>query len=231
MNINPDSLNHSQYPFNATRSILLILIFIAITVFSGCGLFLPEPYGIISPGLAPAQIDGKPLVIPKNAPSVLNGFNSLKNKNNYVRSGSGHNGIDIMAKRGTPVIAPANGTVTSSFFGPAYGHTITIYHGKGPDDLYILTQYHHMNKRLVKKGDIVVRGQQIGGLGRTGVLAGGILHLHFETLGTKKPDKGYYTPFNPNRFWYEGPGNITCFENKKEWDDTFFKATYPVVCK
>jgi len=230
MNINPNSLNDSQSSLNAT-SIILILISLAMPALSGCGLFLPKPYGTISPGFAPKQIDGKPLFIPKNAPSILNGFSSGQNKGMYGRAASGHNGIDIFAKTGTPVIAPANGKVTSSFYGPGYGNTLTIFHGKGPDDFYILTQYHHMKKRLVQKGDIVVRGQQIGELGRTGVLAGGILHLHFETLGTKDPDKGDYTPFNPHRFWYDGPGMITCFENKKKWDDTFFKATYPVVCK
>ncbi|MBT3386560.1 MAG: M23 family metallopeptidase [Desulfobacula sp.] len=230
MNIDPNSLNDSQYSLNAT-SIILILIFLVLPALSGCGLFIPEPYGAISPGIGLSQIDGKTLFIPKNAPSILNGFNSSKNKQKYGQPASGHNGIDIIAKIGTPVIAPANGKVTSSFLGPAYGNTLTIFHGKGPDGFYILTQYHHMNKRLVQTGDIVVRGQQIGELGRTGVLAGGILHLHFETLGTKKPEKGGYTPLNPHRFWYGGPGNITCFDSKKKWDDTSFKATYPVVCK
>jgi murein DD-endopeptidase MepM/ murein hydrolase activator NlpD len=230
MNTNPNSLNDSQYSLNAT-SIILVLIFLAMPIFSGCRLFLPKPYGTISPGLGSVQIDGKPLVIPENAPSVLNGFNTIENKEKYDRTDPVHMGIDIIAKIGTPVIAPANGTVTRSFFEPAYGHTLTIYHGKGPDDLYFLTLYHHMNKRLVQKGDIVVRGQQIGELGATGILAGGVRHLHFETMGTKKPDKGYYTPFNPHKFWYDGPGMITCFENKKKWDDTSFKATYPVVCK
>jgi len=228
--INPNSQNDSKCPINST-GIIIILIFLALPALSGCGLFLPDPYGIISPGFAPKNIDGKPLFIPKNAPSILNGFSTNQNKKKYGRSASVHNGIDIFAKTGIPVIAPANGKVTRSFYGPGYGNTLAIFHGKGPDGFYILTQYHHMKKRLVQKGDIVVRGQQIGELGRTGVLAGGVRHLHFETLGTKKPDKGDYEPLNPHRFWYNGPGIITCFESKRKFDDTSFKATYPVICK
>ncbi len=230
MIVNLNSHNDSKYPIHST-GIIIILIFLALTALSGCGLFLPDPYGIISPGFAPKDIDGKPLFIPQNAPSILNGYNSGQNKRNYGRSASGHLGIDIYAKSGTPVIAPFNGKVTSSYYGPGYGNTLTIFHGKGPDDYYIMTQYHHMKKRMVRKGDMVVRGQQIGEMGRTGVLAGGVLHLHFETLVTKKPDKGYYKPLNPHRFWYNGPGIITCFENNKKFDDTVFKTTYPVICK
>jgi murein DD-endopeptidase MepM/ murein hydrolase activator NlpD len=216
---------------NTTR-IIIIFLFLALPTLSCCSIFLPERYGYVSTDAEPARKDGKPVVIPKNAPSVFNGFNPERSKETLDLSYPGHNGIDIIAEKGTPVIAPARGIVTGSFFEPFYGHTLIIFHGKGPNDIYyIKTKYYHLNKQLVQKGDTVVRGQQIGELGRTGILAAGILHLHFETLGTETRYQRQSIPLNPHKFWHDGPGIVTCFEKKRKWDDSSFNTTYPVVCK
>ena len=86
-----------------------------------------------------------------------------------------HKGLDISARTGTPIVAPARGTV--SFAGPdgAYGNTIQIRHGAG-----ISTRYAHMQRFVVKEGQTVRRGTIIGYVGNTGRSTGP--HLHYEVI-------------------------------------------------
>jgi len=84
-----------------------------------------------------------------------------------------HSGMDIRAERGTPVYAPASGTVVHA--GPAqdYGTAIIIDHGQD-----IRTLYGHLSKLNVQNGQRVVRGAVIGYSGNTGRSSGP--HLHYE---------------------------------------------------
>jgi len=83
-----------------------------------------------------------------------------------------HNGIDISARVNTPIIAPANGSVTSVAWHRYTGRTLTIEHGYG-----MVTKYAHLQKVLVKKGQHVKRGETIALLGNTGRSTGP--HLHY----------------------------------------------------
>src|SRR5690606_14246208 len=84
-----------------------------------------------------------------------------------------HEGIDFMAEEGTPIYAAAAGVVVYSEFHPQYGNMIEIDHGND-----LISRYAHASKRLVKVGDVVLRGSQIAEVGRTGRATGS--HLHFE---------------------------------------------------
>lgn len=84
-----------------------------------------------------------------------------------------HEGIDFMAEEGTPIYAAAAGVVVYSEFHPQYGNMIEIDHGND-----LISRYAHASKRLVKVGDIVLRGSRIADVGRTGRATGA--HLHFE---------------------------------------------------
>jgi murein DD-endopeptidase MepM/ murein hydrolase activator NlpD len=86
-----------------------------------------------------------------------------------------HSGMDIRAERGTPVYAPAAGTVVHS--GPAqdYGTAIVLDHGQE-----IRTLYGHLSKLNVQPGQRVVRGTLIGYTGNTGRSSGP--HLHYEII-------------------------------------------------
>ncbi|MBX3649818.1 MAG: M23 family metallopeptidase [Burkholderiales bacterium] len=84
-----------------------------------------------------------------------------------------HEGIDFMAEEGTPIYAAAAGVVVYSEFHPQYGNMIEVDHGND-----LITRYAHASKRLVKVGDIVLRGSRIADVGRTGRATGA--HLHFE---------------------------------------------------
>jgi murein DD-endopeptidase MepM/ murein hydrolase activator NlpD len=84
-----------------------------------------------------------------------------------------HEGIDFMAAEGTPIHAAAAGVVVYSDLHPQYGNMIEIDHGND-----LISRYAHASKRLVKVGDVVLRGSQIAEVGRTGRATGS--HLHFE---------------------------------------------------
>ncbi|HEY5926304.1 MAG TPA: M23 family metallopeptidase [Kofleriaceae bacterium] len=84
-----------------------------------------------------------------------------------------HHGTDYRGKRGTPILAAGNGTVTFAGRRGGYGNVVFIDHGSG-----IITRYAHMKKIEVKVGDTVVGGARIGQLGSSGRTTGA--HLHFE---------------------------------------------------
>lgn len=93
-----------------------------------------------------------------------------------LRSGV-HRGVDLKARRGTPVQAVADGVVASSVdvdaAGAKYGKTITIIHADGRRSFYA-----HLDARAVNAGEVVRGGQTIGRSGATGKVSGP--HLHFE---------------------------------------------------
>ena len=97
-----------------------------------------------------------------------------------------HEGMDFMAEAGTPTRAAASGVVAYSDFHPQYGNMIEIDHGND-----LITRYAHLSKRLVKVGDVVLSGGNIGQVGSTGRATGP--HLHFEVRQNG-------APLNPVRF-------------------------------
>jgi len=78
-----------------------------------------------------------------------------------------HKGTDFAAPIGTPIMATASGTVIASKYAGGNGNYVKIKH-----NATYSTQYLHMQKRKVKKGDYVKQGQVIGTIGMTGNTAG-----------------------------------------------------------
>ncbi len=97
-----------------------------------------------------------------------------------------HKGLDLGARVGTNIIAPADGVVI--FTGPRgnYGQTIVIDHGYG-----IQTHYAHLSAIHVKRGVHVQRGDLIANVGSTGKSTGPHLHYEVRRLGQ---------PLDPTRF-------------------------------
>ncbi len=89
-----------------------------------------------------------------------------------------HNGIDIAARPGTPIVAPASGVVSYSRFNGGFGRFLKIDHGYG-----IKTHYGHLSKISVKVGQQVKRGEVIAYVGNTGLSTGP--HLHYEVSVNK----------------------------------------------
>jgi murein DD-endopeptidase MepM/ murein hydrolase activator NlpD len=162
------------------------------------------------------------VVMPRGAPSISQEFYRDP-------AGSGHLGIDIIDKIGTPVLAAAGGQVTDSFFEPAYGNRVTIDHGPNADGFRTITVYKHLNSRSVSSGDRVERGQQIATLGNTGALAGGIPHLHFEVHREVRPK--VLRAVDPHKVWAGGVGQVSCFDPATMVEPDGFRTTYPVPCR
>ena len=84
-----------------------------------------------------------------------------------------HEGIDVSAPMGAPIVAPASGTVTKVGRENGYGNLLEIDHGNG-----IVTRYAHCSRINVRQGQRVTRGQTIAAVGNTGLATGP--HLHYE---------------------------------------------------
>jgi murein DD-endopeptidase MepM/ murein hydrolase activator NlpD len=89
------------------------------------------------------------------------------------RWGREHQGVDLAAPHGTPVVAAGAGVVVRAGELGGYGIAVLIDHGNG-----FLTHYGHLSALTVQPGDRVATGRQIGNEGSTGHSTGP--HLHFE---------------------------------------------------
>ena len=91
-----------------------------------------------------------------------------------------HKGLDIQGPHGAKVKAMAKGTVV--FAGPkgGYGNCIILKHGNGFETLY-----GHLSKILVRTGEQIDIGQQIGNIGSTGRSTGPHLHYEIHKYGQK----------------------------------------------
>ena len=97
-----------------------------------------------------------------------------------VRGGGArrHGAIDIMAPRGTPVLAAAAGTIEKLFESKDGGHTLYI---RSPDRQRVF-YYAHLDAydADAREGAAVTQGQQIATVGSTGDADAAGPHLHFE---------------------------------------------------
>ena len=97
-----------------------------------------------------------------------------------------HTGIDGAGRRGTTIMAAADGVVTKAGRMGGYGNIVIIKH-----DFGLETYYAHLNSVDVRQGQRVSRGQKIGGMGTTGTSTG--VHLHYEVRVNGQP-------VNPNTY-------------------------------
>ncbi len=109
-----------------------------------------------------------------------------------------HAGIDLVAPKGSAVLATANGVIQKSMYQKGYGNHIVIAHFSTLETLYA-----HLWITLVRKGDMVTQGQIIGFVGETGLATGP--HLHYEIrMNNKKIDpmliwKGIIRQYSNNK--------------------------------
>lgn len=107
----------------------------------------------------------------------------------WTKSGEFHGGIDIAADRGTPVLAPAAGTVSFAGTHAEYGLTVIIEHGQD-----LRTIYGHLSKVIVTSGQAIARGGELGLTGNSGRSSGP--HLHYEILVNGRP-------VNPRAYFWD----------------------------
>lgn len=96
-----------------------------------------------------------------------------------------HNGVDLAAPGGSPILAAYDGTVVAADYSSTMGNYVMIDHG---DNLY--TIYMHASALYVSKGAEVSKGQKIAAVGSTGRSTGN--HLHFSV----RLNGSYVSPWN-----------------------------------
>ena len=96
-----------------------------------------------------------------------------------------HNGIDLAAPGGSPILAAYDGQVIGVGYNSSMGNYVMINHGGG-----LITIYMHASALYVSNGEMVGRGQKIAAVGTTGRSTGN--HLHFGV----RLDGDYVSPWN-----------------------------------
>ncbi len=96
-----------------------------------------------------------------------------------------HNGVDLAAPGGSPILAAYNGKVVAADYSGSMGNYIMIDHGDG-----LYTIYMHASALYVSKGATVTKGQKIAAVGSTGRSTGN--HLHFSV----RLNGSYVSPWN-----------------------------------
>lgn len=109
----------------------------------------------------------------------------MREEHPILKTRTMHNGVDMAAPGGSPILAAYNGTVVAAAYSSSMGNYIMIDHG---DNLY--TIYMHASKLYVSQGAEVTKGQKIAAVGTTGRSTGN--HLHFGV----RLNGSYVNPWN-----------------------------------
>jgi hypothetical protein len=164
----------------------------------------PDQGGLLDPAVAerelrivmplyaiytPAPLWSGPFIMPAQGP-ITTEFGEIRAYNDGPFN-SWHNGLDIGAPHGAPIVAPAPGRVVYAGALPIRGNFTAIDHGLG-----ILTCYFHQSEILVAVGQTVQTGDLIGRVGTTGLSTGAHLHWEVRVQGI---------PVNPWQ-WMQGAG-------------------------
>jgi len=145
----------------------------------GQRIFVPDarqllPVEVITPADPPAASKRNPGKVPELlADGFLWPVSGVINSRFGARGVSFHDGIDIAAPEGTPILAIESGVVAYSDRLRGYGNIVIIRHTGG-----LMSVYAHNQINLVREGEQVERGRVIAKVGRTGRVTGP--HLHFE---------------------------------------------------
>ncbi len=128
-----------------------------------------------------------------------------------------HQGIDIFAKKGTPVVAVADGVIVQTGNERLGGKTVWLQTTDHPWNVY----YAHLDKQKVHAGQVVKKGDVLGTVGNTGNARFTPSHLHF----------GIYTmrgPVNPLPYVKHSPKIIQQYKSRQEEDESIAK-TFPTI--
>jgi murein DD-endopeptidase MepM/ murein hydrolase activator NlpD len=154
----------------------------------------PSPQATRTPAGGSPSNSNAPLLVP------VAGVRAEQLTDTYTQSrseGRAHNAIDIMAAKGTPVLAAADGTVVRLFQSDKGGTTLYV---RGTDNRTIY-YYAHLDRYAegIAENKFVRRGDVIAYVGDTGNAGAGNFHLHFAIWTTDDP-KRYFDGANVNPY-------------------------------
>lgn len=98
-----------------------------------------------------------------------------------------HNGVDMAAPGGSPILAAYDGTVVAAGYSGTMGNYIYINHGSG-----LVTIYMHASALYVSVGQDVSKGDKIAAVGTTGRSTGNHLHFGVRLNGSYVDPMGYF---------------------------------------
>ena len=98
-----------------------------------------------------------------------------------------HNGVDMAAPGGSPILAAYNGTVAAAGYSSTMGNYIYLNHGSG-----LVTIYMHASALYVSAGQSVSKGDKIAAVGTTGRSTGNHLHFGVRLNGSYVDPMGYF---------------------------------------
>lgn len=98
-----------------------------------------------------------------------------------------HNGVDMAAPGGSPILAAYDGTVVAAGYSSSMGNYIYINHGSS-----LVTIYMHASALYVKAGQDVSKGDKIAAVGTTGTSTGNHLHFGVRLNGAYVDPMGYF---------------------------------------
>lgn len=115
-------------------------------------------------------------------------------------NGALHDALDIMAPRGTPVLAVEGGRVVKLFLSKSGGITLYQFEPDSNDAYY----YAHLDRYA--EGSLLKKGQLIAYVGSTGNASPNAPHLHF-AIFRLEPERQWWrgTPLNPFLVWRDAP--------------------------
>ena len=147
---------------------------------------LPDPPAAATP--APAAPDG---VASLGMPIAGVDPHTLKSNFSEARGGHAHEALDMMAPRGTPVLAVAEGNVVKLFTSKQGGLTVYQFDNSGTWCYY----YAHLDRYApsLKEGTLLRKGDVLGYVGSTGDASPNAPHLHFAVL-----------QLGPEKHWWQG---------------------------
>jgi murein DD-endopeptidase MepM/ murein hydrolase activator NlpD len=207
-----------------TMRISITALFIMLAT-CGCSVYEKYGYGRVARSkLDQASIT--PVQLPVIAPSISQRYRPM-----FASAQSEHKGFDILVPSRTPVLAPADGEVSKVALSLLYGNQLILNHGRTAAGYRIQTRYFHLDEQLMEVGENVRRGQLVGYSGVTG-LAGLYPHLHFEVHQLNDDDIPVaIRDLDPQLFWFDGKGKVTCYESARDFTPTPVSLSYPVPCR
>lgn len=152
----------------------------------------PEEADEPADSLAPEETEPalRTVILPVSGETVASHSMTALAYNVTTRDWRTHDGMDLAAEQGTPVLASEAGTVTAIYRDEYLGHTVELSHPSGYTTVYANLQ----EQAAVTVGQTVAAGEVIGAVGSSALLESGHpSHLHFSvTFGGNSVDPAEY---------------------------------------
>ncbi|HUQ27340.1 MAG TPA: M23 family metallopeptidase [Usitatibacter sp.] len=145
-----------------------------------------------APAAVPLRETTPPPLLTRRLTMPVQGYDPRKLQDNFDDMRGGirrHEALDIMAPRGTPVVAADDGEITKLFRSVAGG--ITVYQADASQNFVYYYAHLDRYREGLKEGDTVRRGDVIGYVGSTGNAPASAPHLHF-TIFELGPDRKWW---------------------------------------